>query len=221
MGSEDSAGKGGIKAILKVTLNLDEAFQATTWESQLAIRALKAWTNETHLSVVKAVESAEWLINFRVIFSIFMENAARKSVRLSKGQMRIAGKQMRSHSRWKIFSYYKDSKAGAIKLCLLNRLYLFDSGAFHARTRIFVLYLTVFLSIRVDGRGKSIFQARHWSAPAVFGTRASFKTSTEPAELVVEDVQRRDEGVYRCRVDFRNQQTRSIRYNLTIIAGVK
>ncbi|KAH1001175.1 hypothetical protein HUJ04_013422 [Dendroctonus ponderosae] len=69
----------------------------------------------------------------------------------------------------------------------------------------------------VDGRGKSIFQARHWSAPAVFGTRASFKTSTEPAELVVEDVQRRDEGVYRCRVDFRNQQTRSIRYNLTII----
>lgn len=34
--------------------------------------ALKAWTNETHLSVVKAVESAEWLINLRVIFSIFI-----------------------------------------------------------------------------------------------------------------------------------------------------
>lgn len=60
-------------------------------------------------------------------------------------------------------------------------------------------------------------QARHWSAPEVFGTRAYFRTVSEPAQLVIEDVKRHDEGVYRCRVDFRNAQTRSVRYNLTVI----
>ncbi|CAH1124419.1 unnamed protein product [Ceutorhynchus assimilis] len=68
-----------------------------------------------------------------------------------------------------------------------------------------------------DVRGKSMSQARHWSAPEVFGTRAYFRTVSEPAELVIEDVKRHDEGVYRCRVDFRNAQTRSVRYNLTVI----
>ncbi|CAH1131742.1 unnamed protein product [Ceutorhynchus assimilis] len=68
-----------------------------------------------------------------------------------------------------------------------------------------------------DVRGKSMSQARHWSAPEVFGTRAHFQTVSEPAQLVIEDVKRHDEGVYRCRVDFRNAQTRSVRYNLTVI----
>ncbi|KAF7286927.1 hypothetical protein GWI33_003193 [Rhynchophorus ferrugineus] len=68
-----------------------------------------------------------------------------------------------------------------------------------------------------DVRGKPLSQARHWSAPEVFGTRAYFRTVSEPAQLVIEDVKRHDEGVYRCRVDFRNAQTRSVRYNLTVI----
>ncbi|XP_049820104.1 neural cell adhesion molecule 2, partial [Aethina tumida] len=68
-----------------------------------------------------------------------------------------------------------------------------------------------------DVRGKPLSQARHWSAPEVFGSRAYFRTVSEPAQLVVEDVRRHDEGVYRCRVDFRNAQTRSFRYNLTVI----
>lgn len=68
-----------------------------------------------------------------------------------------------------------------------------------------------------DVRGKPLSQARHWSAPEVFGSRAYFRTMSEPAQLVIDDIRRHDEGVYRCRVDFRNAQTRSFRYNLTVI----
>ncbi|CAH0551848.1 unnamed protein product [Brassicogethes aeneus] len=68
-----------------------------------------------------------------------------------------------------------------------------------------------------DVRGKPLSQARHWSAPEVFGSRAYFRTVSEPAQLVIDDIRRHDEGVYRCRVDFRNAQTRSFRYNLTVI----
>ncbi|KAL0849658.1 hypothetical protein ABMA28_013912 [Loxostege sticticalis] len=68
-----------------------------------------------------------------------------------------------------------------------------------------------------DVRGKHLSEARHWSAPEVFGPRAHFSTSPPPAALVVRDVKRRDEGVYRCRVDFRNTQTTSFRYNFTVV----
>ncbi|CAG9769833.1 unnamed protein product [Ceutorhynchus assimilis] len=68
-----------------------------------------------------------------------------------------------------------------------------------------------------DVRGKSMSQAKHWSSPEVFGTRAYFQAVSEPAQLVIEDVKRHDEGEYRCRVDFRNAQTRSVLYNLTVI----
>lgn len=33
-----------------------------------------------------------------------------------------------------------------------------------------------------------------------------------------QDIKRHDQGVYRCRVDFRTSQTQSFRYNLTIIS---
>ncbi|XP_013136105.1 PREDICTED: nephrin-like isoform X1 [Papilio polytes] len=68
-----------------------------------------------------------------------------------------------------------------------------------------------------DVRGKHLSEARHWSAPEVFGPRAHFSTAPPPASLLVRDVKRRDEGVYRCRIDFRNTQTTSFRYNLTVV----
>nr|CAI5870381.1 unnamed protein product [Callosobruchus analis] len=76
---------------------------------------------------------------------------------------------------------------------------------------------SLYFCFSFDVRGKPLSQARHWSAPEVFGSRAYFRTVSEPAQLVVDDVRRHDEGVYRCRVDFRNAQTRSFRYNLTVI----
>ncbi|XKL64971.1 hypothetical protein PGB90_005057 [Kerria lacca] len=69
----------------------------------------------------------------------------------------------------------------------------------------------------LDVRGTSLSKAHHDSASEVFGTRAYFRTISEPAALVVEDIRRHDQGLYRCRVDFRNSATRSFRYNLTII----
>jgi hypothetical protein len=70
-----------------------------------------------------------------------------------------------------------------------------------------------------DVRGKPISDARHWSAPEIFGPRAKFNTEpTTSATLNIEDIRRHDEGVYRCRVDFRTSQTQSFRYNLTVIS---
>ncbi|CAB0033845.1 unnamed protein product [Trichogramma brassicae] len=71
---------------------------------------------------------------------------------------------------------------------------------------------------RVDVRGKPITEARHQST--LFGQRAYFRTSIqEPAVLVLDDIKRHDAAVYRCRVDFHRGQSRSVRYNLTVIAA--
>lgn len=44
-----------------------------------------------------------------------------------------------------------------------------------------------FLSIHsFDVRGKPLSQARHWSAPEIFGSRAKFNTDIDPASLELE-----------------------------------
>jgi hypothetical protein len=68
-----------------------------------------------------------------------------------------------------------------------------------------------------DVRGRQFGQAKLWSAPTAFGTRAYFRTASTPAQLLVDDVALSDEGMYRCRVDFRNTPTRNLKINLTVI----
>lgn len=68
-----------------------------------------------------------------------------------------------------------------------------------------------------DVRGKPLSQAKHWSSTETFGSRAKFNADSVPASLELEDIKRHDQGVYRCRVDFRTSQTQSFRYNLTIV----
>jgi len=68
-----------------------------------------------------------------------------------------------------------------------------------------------------DVRGRSFSQAGYWSDDAVFGTRAYFQTVSRPAALSVDSITIADEGVYRCRVDFRNSPTRNYQVNLTVI----
>jgi len=68
-----------------------------------------------------------------------------------------------------------------------------------------------------DVRGRQFGQARLWSSPSAFGTRAHFSSTTHPAQLKIDNIRIEDEGVYRCRVDFRNSPTRNLKINLTVI----
>lgn len=66
-------------------------------------------------------------------------------------------------------------------------------------------------------RGRGFTKALHWSDVNIFGPRAYFVTETKPATLTLDGVQLDDEGIYRCRVDFRNSPTRNFQINLTVI----
>ncbi|CAH4037542.1 unnamed protein product [Pieris brassicae] len=57
----------------------------------------------------------------------------------------------------------------------------------------------------------------HWSDPATLGSRASFRTSTTPALLVLTKIRPEDSGQYRCRVDFIKSPTKNTRLNLTVL----
>ncbi|XP_049877454.1 hemicentin-2-like isoform X2 [Pectinophora gossypiella] len=68
-----------------------------------------------------------------------------------------------------------------------------------------------------DVRGRSFSKALQWSDPVTFGPRAYFATVARPAALTLSSVQLDDEGVYRCRVDFKNSPTRNFQIRLTVI----
>lgn len=69
----------------------------------------------------------------------------------------------------------------------------------------------------LDVRSGRMSQAKLWSSSSAFATRAHFRTTTHPAQLLIDNIQLRDEGLYRCRVDFRNSPTRNARVNFTVI----
>ncbi|XP_031784619.1 muscle M-line assembly protein unc-89 isoform X2 [Nasonia vitripennis] len=69
---------------------------------------------------------------------------------------------------------------------------------------------------RIQHRGK----AKLWSAENVWGNRATFRAG-DKAHLVIQNVQEGDAGVYRCRVDFRDSQTKNVKVNFTIIGRPK
>ncbi|XP_057664801.1 hemicentin-1-like isoform X2 [Diorhabda carinulata] len=68
-----------------------------------------------------------------------------------------------------------------------------------------------------DVRGRAFNKALHWSDSKMFGPRAYFVTVSRPAALTLDGVQLDDEGVYRCRVDFKVSPTRNFAINLTVI----
>uniref|UniRef100_A0A2H1WVI8 SFRICE_023342 n=1 Tax=Spodoptera frugiperda TaxID=7108 RepID=A0A2H1WVI8_SPOFR len=70
-----------------------------------------------------------------------------------------------------------------------------------------------------DVRGRSFNKALQWSDPLAFGPRAYFATVARPAALTLDTVQLDDEGIYRCRVDFKNSPTRNFQIRLSVIDG--
>ncbi|KAK9878559.1 hypothetical protein WA026_022631 [Henosepilachna vigintioctopunctata] len=73
------------------------------------------------------------------------------------------------------------------------------------------------MDFHFDVRGRAFNKALHWSDPKIFGPRAYFVTVSKPAALTLDGVQLDDEGIYRCRVDFRTSPTRNFAINLTVI----
>ncbi|XP_072930194.1 kin of IRRE-like protein 3 isoform X2 [Epargyreus clarus] len=69
----------------------------------------------------------------------------------------------------------------------------------------------------VDARERDFGVAERWSDESVFASRAYFLPERRPAELGVDRVRASDQGIYRCRVDFKQAQTRNSRVNLTVI----
>jgi hypothetical protein len=69
----------------------------------------------------------------------------------------------------------------------------------------------------VDTREHGFENAEKWSDENVFGNRADFIPERHPAELGVDNIQKKDTGVYRCRVDCKVAQTRNSKVNLTVV----
>ena len=72
---------------------------------------------------------------------------------------------------------------------------------------------------RYDTRGedKSFDEARHWSDDKVLTGRAFFRGDHDPGRLILDNVSGKDQGVYKCRVDFRKAPTRISNVNLNVI----
>lgn len=69
----------------------------------------------------------------------------------------------------------------------------------------------------VDSRDRDFSLAERWSDENVFANRAYFMPEKQPAELGVDHIRESDQGIYRCRVDFKIAQTRNSKINLTVI----
>ncbi|XP_042205485.1 carcinoembryonic antigen-related cell adhesion molecule 6-like [Homarus americanus] len=75
----------------------------------------------------------------------------------------------------------------------------------------------IFPLLSYDSRKNSMTEARNWADKKTLGGRGHFDLQSSPASLVLDSVRAGDEGLYRCRVDFKKSPTRNARTNLTVI----
>ena len=76
-----------------------------------------------------------------------------------------------------------------------------------------------FSLISVDARGKFMKDAQHWSDGASLHGRAHLRATSDKVRLILEPVRNSDEGIYKCRVDFKKSPTRHYRTQLTVISN--
>ncbi|XP_042886262.1 synaptogenesis protein syg-2-like [Penaeus japonicus] len=68
----------------------------------------------------------------------------------------------------------------------------------------------------LDSRGKSLEQASHW-AEQDLGHRAVMRVNRKQHGLLLENIELKDQGMYRCRVDFVESPTRNVRVRLRVV----
>ncbi|XP_052863238.1 contactin-4 [Anopheles cruzii] len=70
-----------------------------------------------------------------------------------------------------------------------------------------------------DTRGPHVNSPSHWKDVAILEDRANFKTTREQrrAMLVISPVQKKDAGIFRCRVDFLLSPTKNSNVNLEVV----
>ena len=108
-----------------------------------------------------------------------------------------------------------------------NIFFTYINATFEGQSLAFSQYKIIkliFFPSSYDARSGGGDAGRRWSADddagagAGFGARAHFRVGgAAPAQLAIEDVQRSEAGVYRCRVDFKTAPTRNTLVNLTVI----
>nr|XP_053630672.1 uncharacterized protein LOC128687309 isoform X2 [Cherax quadricarinatus] len=69
-----------------------------------------------------------------------------------------------------------------------------------------------------DSRKHSLLDARNWADGKTLSGRGHFDLQSSPASLILDNVRATDEGLYRCRVDFKKSPTRNARTHLTVIS---
>lgn len=70
----------------------------------------------------------------------------------------------------------------------------------------------------LDARSRDLASAIHWAVSDDLGKRTYFQIGNgHQAKLKVTKVAYRDQGIFRCRVDFINSPTRNFRVNLTLV----
>ncbi|KRT85297.1 Immunoglobulin, partial [Oryctes borbonicus] len=67
-----------------------------------------------------------------------------------------------------------------------------------------------------DTRGPHSVTAKHWQ-DGNLDTRAFFRIMTEPSILSIDNITEKDEGEYRCRIDYSRSPTKNLRVKLTVI----
>lgn len=85
------------------------------------------------------------------------------------------------------------------------------------------LSLDLFVSFySLDARNGSLINAIHWAVSDDLGKRTYFQVGDgHRAKLKVTKVTLKDQGVFRCRVDFVDSPTRNFRVNLTLVGNYR
>lgn len=74
----------------------------------------------------------------------------------------------------------------------------------------------------MDARNGSLTSAIHWAVSDDLGRRTYFQVGDgHRAKLKVTKVTLKDQGVFRCRVDFMDSPTRNFRVNLTLVGNYR